>query len=143
MREFAKSEIIRQKCGICGSKNKMYTEILFNGNPYGYMLTCCNCGHIDTFMDSEIGSGGLIRGWMREGKRICIQLTSCKKKDCPLHGTSKLWDDSTDVDSSTNNSGNGNSLTDNMCGNPTGSDKNSQPIELDVNSSCHNCRRFR
>ena len=58
-REFATSEVIRQKCSICGSKNKLYTEIQYKGIHYGYMLTCCNCGHVDIFMDSLNGPSGL------------------------------------------------------------------------------------
>lgn len=140
MREFAKSEIIRQKCSICGSKNKLYTEMVYQGTFYGYNLTCCNCGHIDIFMDSEKGTGGFIRGWLREGKQYCIQLTTCTKKDCPLYGTSKLWNHGTDFESSLVKPCE-KQLTDNMCGNPIGSNENSNSIELDINGN--KCCKYR
>lgn len=157
MREFAKSEIIRQKCSICGSKNKLYTEFTYQGLHYGYDLTCCNCGHTDTFIDSENGVGGLIRGWMKEGKRACIQLTTCTKVKCPFYKNSKLWDDDTILDEDGNNG----NKTDNMCGNPGGSgksnitvevstcptfcscNKNSKQNKLEDNACKGNCSKFR
>jgi hypothetical protein len=81
-REFAKSEIIRQKCSICGSKNKRFTELLCDGKMCGYRLTCCKCGHVDTFFNdekfSEIGS-------ISKGREVCIQVTTCNTKKCQYY----------------------------------------------------------
>lgn len=101
-REFSTSEIIRQKCSICGSKNKLYTEIQYKGIHYGYMLTCCNCGHVDIFMDSLNGPSGLLDSLFQKGKEICIQLTTCKKTECKFHGKSSLWDAKTTLDEAFN-----------------------------------------
>lgn len=88
-REFSKSEIIRQKCSICGGKNKKFTEII-NG---GYKLTCCNCGHINTFFNSNESILSYTNG-----REICIQVTTCNHKSCKyyckytLHQSSKILD---------------------------------------------------
>lgn len=79
-REFAKSEIIRQKCSICGSKNKRFTELLYDGKMCGYRLTCCNCGHIDTFFNDEKFSK---LGVTTKGREACIQVTTCNNRKCP------------------------------------------------------------
>ena len=142
-REFATSEIIRQKCSICGSKNKLYTEIQYKGLHYGYMLTCCNCGHVDIFMDSLNGPSGLLDSLFQKGKEICIQLTTCKKTECKFHGKSSLWDAKTTLDEAFKkqngeniDSSNTNDLTSETFSCPCrcpGTLGNSNDVQLDIN----------
>ena len=138
-REFSTSEIIRQKCSICGIKNKIYTELIYNGKYCGYKLTCCNCGHVDTFIidDDQIASHVYTKG-----REVCIHLTICKNKRCPYYGKYPIWTAATTIENILNglptdgeNSGNNN-------GNNTGNNgtnceicmnKNSNDIQLDIN----------
>ena len=85
-REFAKSEIIRQKCSICGMNNKMYTELIWNKKKCGYKLTCCNCSPIDAFVDDEFAD--ILK--FNRGREICIQLTTCKNRSCKYYGMCSL-----------------------------------------------------
>ena len=87
-REFSKSEIIRQKCSICGSKNKKFTEIV-NADKImrGYKLTCCNCGHIDTFFNNTDNID--IQTYTNE-REVCIQVTTCRHKTCKYYGKYNL-----------------------------------------------------
>ena len=78
-REFAKSEIIRQKCSICGSKNKRFTELLYEKEMCGYRLTCCNCNHVDTFFNDEKYSH---MGITEKGREVCLQVTTCDYRVC-------------------------------------------------------------
>ncbi len=80
-REFSKSEIIRQKCSICGNKNKKFTEILHQSQMCGYILTCCNCGHVDRFYDES----KFIDVAVGKGREICIQVTTCNNKRCKYY----------------------------------------------------------
>ena len=81
-REFSKSEIIRQKCSICGIKNKKFTELLYDNKMSGYRLTCCNCGHVDTFYKDDSFSDTIK---FDKGREVCIQVTTCKYKTCPYY----------------------------------------------------------
>lgn len=80
-REFAKSEIIRQKCSICGIKNKRFTELLYDGKMCGYRLTCCKCGHVDTFFNDTIYNHCAIT----DGREVCIQVTTCDNRGCKYY----------------------------------------------------------
>ena len=82
-REFSTSEIIRQKCSICGMNNKKYTELVYDGETCGYKLTCCNCGHVDTFITNP---DHIATHVYEKGREICIHLTTCKNKQCPYYG---------------------------------------------------------
>ena len=81
-REFSKSEIIRQKCSICGSKNKRFTQILQDGKTCGYRLTCCNCNHVDTFYNKDYSTD---IGSTTKGLEVCIQVTTCNCKACKYY----------------------------------------------------------
>lgn len=129
-RKFAKSEIIRQKCSICGSKNKLYTEIIYSGIHYGYMLTCCNCGHVDIFMKENTDPSGILGSIYHKGKEQCIQLTTCHNKECRYYGKSSLWDGNMNDDGDDSSSKSG-------CCDGCGCNPNRNPIEieLDINKS--------
>ena len=111
-REFAKSEIIRQKCSICGMNNKMYTELIWNKTKCGYKLTCCNCSHVDAFVDDEYAN--ILK--FNKGREICIQLTTCKNRSCKYYGKYSLHEAAdllekslkSDVSTADNDSNNGN-----------------------------------
>ena len=87
-REFSTSEIIRQKCSICGMNNKKYTELVYNGQICGYKLTCCNCNHVDTFITN---ADHIATHTYSKGREVCIHLTTCKNKKCPYYGVYPLW----------------------------------------------------
>lgn len=86
-REFSTSEIIRQKCSICGIKNKIYTDLIYKKKHIGFMLTCCNCGHKDIFMDSELSAKNIN---YTTGQSVCIQVTTCNNKACEYYGKYSL-----------------------------------------------------
>jgi hypothetical protein len=110
-REFSTSEIIRQKCSICGMNNKKYTELVYNGETCGYKLTCCNCNHVDTFIDDIDRIADHVYS---KGREVCIHLTTCKNKTCPYYGKYPLWTAATKI----NDILNGRDWSDNCnCGN--------------------------
>jgi hypothetical protein len=91
-REFSKSEIIRQKCSICGTKNKKFTELVRNDKMCGYKLTCCNCNHTDTFLNDTSDTK------TTKGREVCLQVSTCNNRTCEhyrkysLEYASKLLD---------------------------------------------------
>ena len=92
MREFAKSEIFRYKCPICGSNNKKFIPIMWKKVPYGFTLHCCNCGHIEEFINPSRHIGGLYNGHFEAGEekdQRCYMLNDCPHTRCPLYGTYK------------------------------------------------------
>lgn len=87
MREFAKDEIIKYKCLVCGSRNKMYTELSFHGKLVGYNLRCCNCGDMKLFT-SDNGAGiQFIESQLKPERSFCIQNSGCPHTECKLYGT--------------------------------------------------------
>ena len=115
-REFATSEIIRQKCSICGSKNKMYTVFNYKGVHYGYQLTCCNCGHVDQFMDAYKSPAGIVMGAFARGKEVCIRFQDCSHSECPYYNKGFIWDSATTIDDAFKNQIDGSLNTcDNKC----------------------------
>ena len=87
MREFAKSEIIKQKCYICGCRNKGFSELLDDKvNTYaGFRLKCCNCGNVLTFYRDYTDNGTMPPLKVHPGKEKCIKLSFCPHKDCKLY----------------------------------------------------------
>lgn len=94
-REFSTSEIIRQKCSICGMNNKKYTELIYDSETCGYKLTCCNCNHVDTFIND---ANHIATHVYSKGREICIHHTTCKNKTCPYYGKYPLWRAATRLD---------------------------------------------
>lgn len=92
MREYARTEIMREKCHYCGCKNKLFTDIerSFDGIVVGMTLRCCNCGHTVTHLNPSLGIdivNAFINQKLKSGKSKCIQETYCPHKQCPLYGT--------------------------------------------------------
>jgi len=142
-REFAKSEIIRQKCSICGMNNKLYTELIWNDKKCGYKLTCCNCSHIDTFLNDE--ATALLK--FNKGREICIQHTTCKNRTCKFYGktslreAAELLEKSLSSDVSTEDNSCDCGIDD--CPNHTGIDiRNLNVAQLDINDYDQYNRRF-
>ena len=155
-REFATSEVIRQKCSICGSKNKMYTEFNYKGVHYGYQLTCCNCGHVDQFMDAYKSPAGIVMGAFARGKEVCIRFQDCTHSECPYYNKGSIWDAATTIDDAFKNQIDGSLNTcDNKCSNCSRKDtcakccadtrtvtlagteyviRNSNDVQLDINA---------
>ena len=107
-REFATSEIIRQKCSICGMNNKKYTELVYDGETVGYKLTCCNCNHVNTFINN---SEYIATNVYNKGREICIHLTTCKNKTCQYYGKYPLWTSAMHINDILNNNENINNPT--------------------------------
>lgn len=89
MREFARTEIIREKCHICGCKNKLKTPLINNYNVIGMNLRCCNCGRTITYINPEITDhiDNYLRDHYMLGTPSCIQESYCPHKMCRLYGT--------------------------------------------------------
>lgn len=92
MREYARTEIIREKCHYCGCKNKLFTDIerSFDGVVVGMTLRCCNCGNTVTHLNPSLGIDiveAYINKKLRSGKSKCIQESYCPHTQCPLYGT--------------------------------------------------------
>lgn len=95
MREFEKYEMFKTKCPVCGSKNKVHTELMNNYNKFvGYSLKCCNCGNYNQFLLDYETNGKMSKIPYKNGKQRCIQPSYCPKKDCPLYGTCTVEKDS-------------------------------------------------
>ena len=136
-REFAKSEIIRQKCSICGIKNKLFTELVYENKTIGYKLTCCNCGHCDTFFfdDSHKAQDNYTKG-----REVCIHITTCKNKQCPYYGSYSLHQASLMIDAILNgkeyNFNDNNNNDDDKLENDNINNNFLDTIELDINGCC-------
>jgi hypothetical protein len=98
MREFARSEHMREKCHYCGCKNKLYTDIIDKqtGKIAGHTLRCCACGRIVTFIDpnyygitekSNIPIIDFMNCKFIAGKQKCIFEQYCPHKNCGLYGS--------------------------------------------------------
>ena len=87
-REFEHRHMVRQKCAICGCKNKVHTELLdLDNNLVGYSLTCCACGNKMKFSLDYKNNGTGKKVKIHDGKQTCIQPSFCPRKDCKLYGT--------------------------------------------------------
>jgi len=136
-REFAKSEIIRQKCSICGIKNKLFTELVYEGKMIGYKLTCCNCGQCDTFFFND---DHIAPHLYNKGREVCIQVTTCKNKKCPYYRLYSLHQASLMIDAILDGKeydfNNGDDINDNTENNNSSDNNFSDNIQLDINGCC-------
>lgn len=99
MREFDKSEIFRYKCPVCGSLNKRKVPILYPSKvgttpttnlTMGFVLHCCNCGHVAEFFTPPTNLNGLYGCQFRVAPLVeqkCYALNDCPHTTCPLYGT--------------------------------------------------------
>lgn len=98
MREFDRSEHMREKCHYCGCKNKLYTDIVdkTTGEVAGHTLRCCACGRTVTFIDPDYsglqGKSNLpmidfMNGKFIAGHQKCIFEQYCPHKNCGLYGS--------------------------------------------------------
>ena len=110
MRELAMMEIFREKCQFCGCKNKLMTDITSKGQIVGYTIRCCNCGHVDTFVNLEEDNVNitlplLLSHNTQFGKSKCIQPSGCTHTKCVFYRPcpeSHIKDTVNGVDSNTN-----------------------------------------
>lgn len=97
MREFEKYEMFKTKCPVCGSKNKVHTELMNRQDKFvGYSLKCCNCGGYKQFLLDYDTNGKEQMLPYKNGKQRCIQPSYCPRKDCPLYGTCTVEKDDVD-----------------------------------------------
>lgn len=103
MREFEKYEMFKLKCPVCGSRNKVHTELFNRHNKFaGYSIKCCNCGNYNQFLlDYETNGKESLYPYIN-GKQRCIQKHYCPKKDCPLYGTCNTKLDDVDFNKNEN-----------------------------------------
>ncbi len=97
MREFEKSELFRHKCHICGSLNKRMIPVTYSRKnsaigevPYGYLIHCCNCGHVEQFYTPPKNLNMLLCGCLQVAKlteQKCYAINACPHTECPLYGT--------------------------------------------------------
>lgn len=147
MREFARLEIIRWKCLNCGSRNKVYTELVnkHTGKHAGKTLKCCNCGRQMKFLGTIEDEMASEKNEIVPAGQYCIRLHFCPIKNCPLRNK-KWWD-------YVNNKGETiNPETSNTCDNNCDScgcmlcNKNQNYTKLHYNTSkecCYSGNRFR
>lgn len=92
MREFEMFEIRKQKCFICGCKNKVHTEILDNHDRLvGYSLKCCGCGgYKEFFIDAQ--NNGKPHPAYHNGKQTCIMMSFCPHRECPIRNNGNMSD---------------------------------------------------
>lgn len=89
MREYGRTEVIREKCHWCGCKNKLVTYLKDDcGEEVGMIIRCCACGKILTHVDPAIYStvNDLISGKMRFSRDKCVQESFCPHTQCPHYG---------------------------------------------------------
>ena len=81
MREYARTEIIREKCHFCGCKNKLFTELIkADHTEIGMVLRCCNCGKLTFHINPGLGIDvveNYINHKIYAGKSKCIQESYC------------------------------------------------------------------
>ena len=83
MRPIWTRQIIKWKCFICGSRNKIFTELKdCEGNPCGYTLKCCHCGYVHRYIGSPEDFIDENANKVRQGDSYCIRLRYCPRKDC-------------------------------------------------------------
>ena len=103
MREYELYEYAKEKCPICGCRNKVYTPVYDDlpcncnrckcgereSNRVGFQLKCCNCGFIRVYRTDHLRNGmpRLKDDDLVRGMDVCFQPSPCNKKDCPLYGT--------------------------------------------------------
>lgn len=91
MREYARTEIIREKCHFCGCKNKLFTELIkADHTEIGMVLRCCNCGKLTFHINPGLGIDvveNYINHKIYAGKSKCIQESYCPHTHCALYGT--------------------------------------------------------
>ena len=76
-------QILKWKCFICGSRNKIFTELLDEcGNPCGYTLKCCNCGYVHRYIGSPNNFIDENNNNVKQGESYCIRLRFCPRKNC-------------------------------------------------------------
>ena len=100
MREYGRTEVIREKCHWCGCKNKLVTYLKdrVTGEEVGMVLRCCACGKILTHVDPAIYPTvqKLFSGEMTVSRDKCVQESFCPHKSCKHYG--QRWNHDKDKD---------------------------------------------
>lgn len=91
MREYGRTEVIREQCYYCGSRNKLltYTTDPSTGEEVGMILRCCACGGLMFNIDPAKYDvmGKFIHGKLKKSRDKCIRNAFCPHRQCPLYGT--------------------------------------------------------
>lgn len=91
MRKIGKREIDRHKCIMCGSKNKLISDIVFNEEVHGHIIRCCACGHLEQFIDKSMIPQDLYSKNVKIVPSNCIQSVPCPYTDCPYYAWADEW----------------------------------------------------
>ena len=86
-REFEEREHITYKCRACGSRNKIYTELIHpcTHDHVGYSFKCCDCGEYKEFFNEHRSNGFSNKPMYVSGKQKCYMWQRCPHRDCPFH----------------------------------------------------------
>lgn len=89
MRAYERFEWYKEKCMICGCRNKVYSELLENitDRYIGFSLKCCACGHLRMYFNERSYNGRLEIPKYHIGKQEC-----CRRQACPFRKRCMLWD---------------------------------------------------
>jgi len=91
MREYGRTEVIREWCHFCGCGNKLVTYLKDreNGQEVAMHVRCCACGHVENHIDPARFDliAKSVYGKLSVSRSKCIQNEECPHKQCPLYGT--------------------------------------------------------
>ena len=104
MRDMDQLRIKKYKCLYCGCRNKRLYILGVGKHEIGYMWTCCNCGHKDTFIEDVRYIQYYNAGKTTILDSICVNPEKCTKKDCPLYKDESSEDNNNSNTSSGNTS---------------------------------------
>ena len=76
--------IKRYKCLYCGCRNKRMYHLGVGDEIIGFMWTCCNCGHVDTFITNTKYIQYYNAGKTNIMKSECVNPEKCNNMECPL-----------------------------------------------------------
>ena len=93
MRPIWMRQIIKWKCFICGSRNKIYTELKNKCNDEcGYTLKCCHCGYIHRYIETPEDFIDENNNNVTQGESYCIRLRYCPKRGGCIYKNKEIKD---------------------------------------------------
>jgi hypothetical protein len=92
MRQYEKFEWSKEKCMICGCRNKIHSELFEDVTDkfLGYSLKCCACGHMRLYFNEHSYNGLLDIPKFHIGHQKCYRRSFCPHKDCLLYSEKEV-----------------------------------------------------